>query len=54
MDRGRESCKATACNQHTVVYLSVVVKVSELSLPADKRIWIAHGEAELKPHHGKL
>ena len=35
-------------------YLSIVVKVSELSLPADQRVWIAHGEAELKPHHGKL
>ena len=35
-------------------YLSVVVKVSELSLPADQRVWIAHGEAELKPHHSKL
>ena len=35
-------------------YLSVVVKVSKLSLPADQRVWIAHGEAELKPHHSKL
>ena len=35
-------------------YLSIVVKVSKLSLPADQRVWIAHGEAELKPHHGKL
>ena len=35
-------------------YLSVVVKVSELSLPAHKRIGVAHGETKLKPHHSKL
>ena len=35
-------------------YLSIVVKVSKLSLPADKRIWVAHGETKLKPQHGKL
>ena len=48
------ACVHYTLNVYTVINLCIIVEVSKLCLPDDQRIWVAHGEAQLKAEHCKF